>query len=57
MSELACIKCSGSGVVKVTIDIAGDYYKYHCPKCLGTGKVEYREPVLESELQKAMRGE
>ncbi len=35
---LGCLMCEGRGVVRNYLDRMGDYEKYHCPNCKGTGK-------------------
>jgi hypothetical protein len=44
-----CLTCEGHGVRRNYLDIAGDYEKYHCPDCGGTGleAVTTQEPESE----------
>lgn len=41
VGDKKCLSCEGHGVKRKYIDRAGDYTKYHCPDCDGTGN----EPI------------
>lgn len=43
MNVKSCLSCEGHGVIRIRIDLAGDYDKEHCPECNGTGKKEYND--------------
>lgn len=49
---LACLRCEGSGTVRHYLNRAGDYEKWHCPDCGGTGECEYAEPQLRAVIEK-----
>jgi transposase-like protein len=49
---LACIRCEGSGVVRDYLNIAGDYRRWHCPDCGGTGLHEYGAPLLKADADR-----
>jgi DnaJ-class molecular chaperone len=51
----ACLRCEGSGVVRHYINRAGDYEKYHCPQCKGSGRGEYAELQLKEEVAKKLQ--
>lgn len=48
---LACIRCEGGGVVRHYLNVAGDFRRYHCPDCGGTGKQDYSEPLTEERCR------
>ena len=44
---LPCLECEGTGIVKKYLNMAGDYLKFHCRACGGTGKQYYGGPTYQ----------